>query len=466
MRENSSRSKHLDFIFLDIISVEVSFVLANLIRFRSDLMMESSEYSSLNLMILLLHLTIVFASEGYSGILRRGYAKEFKKTFFHNGALLTIALAILFFAKYSDIYSRLVLFYFFILNNVFMYLFRTLRKKFLLSATQKCRVNRQMLLVTYYEDAPALVKQLQSYHYNDFCLKGICILDSNHIGKFIEETEIVTDKEHLFAYLKNNVVDAVFIKCRESERKKLTDILYHMGISVHMCLDSFIEGIPNATIENINGTTVITAAMHQPTVRQQFIKRTLDICGSVVGLVLTGIIYVIFAPIILIQSPGTVFFKQVRVGKHGRRFYIYKFRSMYPDAEERKAELMAENQMSGHMFKLDNDPRVIPIGRFMRKTSLDEFPQFWNVLKGDMSLVGTRPPTEDEYEKYEMHHRSRLAIKPGLTGLWQVSGRSEITDFEEIVELDKKYIRTFCISQDIKILLKTVWVVLTGRGAK
>ena len=138
---------------------------------------------------------------------------------------------------------------------------------------------------------------------------------------------------------------------------------------------------------------------------------------------------------------------------------------MYPDAEARKAELMKENKMSGLMFKMDNDPRVFPIGRFMRKTSLDEFPQFWNVLKGDMSLVGTRPPTVDEYEQYELHHRSRLAIKPGLTGLWQISGRSDITDFEEVVELDKKYIRCFCISQDIKIIFKTIWVVLAGRGA-
>ena len=160
-----------------------------------------------------------------------------------------------------------------------------------------------------------------------------------------------------------------------------------------------------------------------------------------------------------------MFFSQERVGRNGRKFKIYKFRSMYPDAEERKKELMEKNKMQGLMFKMDDDPRIIPIGKFIRKTSLDEFPQFFNVLKGDMSLVGTRPPTVDEYEQYETHHRVRLAAKPGLTGMWQVSGRSDIVDFEEVVALDKKYIEEWNIGLDIRILLETVKVVLTGKGS-
>ena len=185
-------------------------------------------------------------------------------------------------------------------------------------------------------------------------------------------------------------------------------------------------------------------------------------------MLLTGIIFIFVAPIIYIKSPGPIFFKQVRIGKNGKKFNIYKFRSMYMDAEERKKDLMAQNDIKdGMMFKMDNDPRIIKgIGNFIRDYSLDEFPQFWNILKGDMSLVGTRPPTMDEWEKYELHHRKRLAIKPGLTGMWQVSGRSEITDFEEVVELDTKYIEQWSIGLDIKILFKTVTVVFTGSGAK
>jgi lipopolysaccharide/colanic/teichoic acid biosynthesis glycosyltransferase len=208
--------------------------------------------------------------------------------------------------------------------------------------------------------------------------------------------------------------------------------------------------------------------------KQLFIKRAMDIAGGLVGCLLTGIVFIFVAPAIYISSPGPIFFSQERVGKNGKKFKMYKFRSMYMDAEERKKELMKENRVSdGLMFKMENDPRVIGsekgpgkgIGNFIRKTSLDEFPQFFNVLKGDMSLVGTRPPTVDEWEKYELHHRARLAIKPGLTGMWQVSGRSEITDFEEVVKLDTKYISEWSFMLDIKILFKTVLIVLGQKGS-
>ena len=148
---------------------------------------------------------------------------------------------------------------------------------------------------------------------------------------------------------------------------------------------------------------------------------------------------------------------------------------MYRDAEKRKKELMAKNEMNGLMFKIEADPRIIGsgpdgtrhgLGWFIRKTSLDEFPQFWNVLKGDMSLVGTRPPTEDEWKQYKPYHRARLAVKPGLTGMWQVSGRSDITNFEDVVKLDMKYIKNWNLGMDVKILIKTVFVVLGGRGSK
>ena len=216
---------------------------------------------------------------------------------------------------------------------------------------------------------------------------------------------------------------------------------------------------------SVGGFTVISNSIVIASPIQLFLKRCMDIAGGIVGTILTGIIFLIFAPIIYIQSPGPIFFTQIRIGKNGRRFKIYKFRSMYMDAEERKKELMAQNKMNGLMFKMDNDPRIIPIGRFMRATSLDEFPQFINVLKGNMSLVGTRPPTEDEYIQYKDYHKRRLAVKPGITGMWQVSGRSNITDFEEVVALDSKYIEDWNIGKDIKILFKTIAVVFARKGS-
>ena len=154
------------------------------------------------------------------------------------------------------------------------------------------------------------------------------------------------------------------------------------------------------------------------------------------------------------------------MGKNGRIFSIYKFRSMYLDAEERKKELEQLNEMKGLMFKVENDPRITKVGNFIRKTSLDELPQFFNVLKGDMSLVGTRPPTIDEYEKYNLYYKRRLSMTPGLTGLWQVSGRSQITDFDNVVKYDLEYIDNWSLSLDIKIIMKTIAVVLLRRGSK
>ena len=145
---------------------------------------------------------------------------------------------------------------------------------------------------------------------------------------------------------------------------------------------------------------------------------------------------------------------------------MYKFRSMYTDAEARKKELLKDNEMEGLMFKMKDDPRITAVGRFLRKTSIDELPQFYNVLKGDMSLVGTRPPTEDEFEKYSPHYRRRLSITPGLTGMWQVSGRSDIKDFDDVVKLDLEYIDNWSLLLDLKILLQTIIVVFTGRGSK
>lgn len=219
-------------------------------------------------------------------------------------------------------------------------------------------------------------------------------------------------------------------------------------------------------IDRIGKYTVLSNAINISSTGQLFAKRTMDIIGGIVGTIFTGILFLFVAPAIYIKSPGPIFFKQTRIGQNGKKLKLYKFRSMYMDAEERKAELMKQNKIQdGMMFKIENDPRIIGgengkgIGNFIRKHSIDEFPQFINVLKGDMSLVGTRPPTEDEWVKYDLHHRKRMAIKPGITGMWQTSGRSDIIDFEEVVKLDAKYITNWSIGLDIKLILKTFFMI-------
>lgn len=283
----------------------------------------------------------------------------------------------------------------------------------------------------------------------------------------IAELPVIGKEEDVIPYIKANVVDEIYINTsREMKLENEVEKYIEAGITVHMKLLSMEKAAGYKCVENFAGATVLTTTFKSATARQLFMKRILDICGGIVGVILTGIVFIFVAPIIHHQSPGPIFFSQWRVGRNGRKFKIYKFRSMYMDAEERKKELMEHNQMDGFMFKMDNDPRIFPFGHFLRNSSLDEFPQFLNVLKGDMSLVGTRPPTVDEYEQYDLHHIRRVSIKPGLTGLWQVSGRSDITDFEEVVRLDTEYISDWRLSYDLKILFRTVGVVLMRRGSK
>lgn len=192
-------------------------------------------------------------------------------------------------------------------------------------------------------------------------------------------------------------------------------------------------------------------------------KRCLDILGAVVGLFLTALIFIPIAIAIYVDNPGPVLYSQVRCGWRGRQFRIWKFRSMVANAEQLKHTI--KNQASGHIFKNDNDPRITRVGRFLRRTSLDELPQFWNVLLGDMSLVGTRPPTVDEVKKYNNRHWRRLEVKPGITGEWQANGRSSVTNFEKIVSMDLRYQRRWSITYDIKLILKTIQAVLRRKGA-
>ena len=292
---------------------------------------------------------------------------------------------------------------------------------------------------------------------------------------------LVAAGDYVVEYLCREWVDEVFVNLplQSAQLDDLIRQLNEMGITVHIQLaDKLMVGTQRQFVERLGGYTVLTTSINTISTGELFVKRLFDIIGGLVGCVLTGILFLFLAPAIKIQSPGPVFFSQIRVGKNGKKFKLYKFRSMYTDAEERKAQLAAENRVTdGLMFKLDFDPRIIGcrqlpdgtvkkgIGNFIRDWSFDEFPQFWNVLKGDMSLVGTRPPTEDEWVRYELHHRSRLAIKPGITGMWQVSGRSNITDFEKVVELDRYYILNWSLGLDVKILFRTVPEVVKKNGS-
>ena len=218
----------------------------------------------------------------------------------------------------------------------------------------------------------------------------------------------------------------------------------------------------NSSLTQINAEANFEYKSIHPSIKNK-IKRSIDIIGALLGLVLTSLIMVIVAIAMAIFDPGPIFYSQIRCGLYGKTFRLWKFRSMVVDADELKHTVT--NEASGQIFKNANDPRITWLGRFLRCTSLDEFPQFWNVLKGDMSLVGTRPPTVDEVQYYQVHHWERLKVKPGITGEWQVYGRSKVKDFEEIVNLDILYQHKWSIVYDLKLIFKTILIVISRNGA-
>ena len=341
--------------------------------------------------------------------------------------------------------------------------------------------NRSLLIITTKEAAEKVVSNMEEHNYARFHIAGLAIIDENMVGSSFGGVTVVANRSTAPEYVCKEWIDEVFVVLSPNYGypKELMKELGETGVTIHLNLAKITnEPGKRQFIEKIGDYTVLTTSLNYSSAKQLCAKRCMDIAGGLAGCILTGVIFLFVAPIIYMQSPGPIFFSQERVGKNGKKFKMYKFRSMYMDAEERKAELMKDNKLGdGKMFKLDFDPRVIGnkvlpdgshktgVGDFIRRTSLDEFPQFYNVLRGDMSIIGTRPPLISETNLYELHHRARLAIKPGITGMWQVSGRSDITDFEEVVRLDKEYITNWNIGLDIKILFKTILVVFKKDGS-
>ena len=221
-----------------------------------------------------------------------------------------------------------------------------------------------------------------------------------------------------------------------------------------------------ASTSTVAATATKTARQLPPVIHPSascLIKRSIDILGSLIGLLVLALIAIPVAIAIKLESSGPIFYSQERYGLHGATFRIWKFRSMVANADDLKA--LIKNEVQGQLFKNENDPRITRVGQFLRRTSLDEFPQFWNVLKGDMSLVGTRPPTGDEVANYASHHWERLNVKPGITGQWQVSGRSSIKDFEEVVKLDLLYQELWNPIYDLRLIFRTVFHLLSRSDA-
>lgn len=378
-------------------------------------------------------------------------------------------LAAVIFLVDKDSYSR-ALYVLFLLIAFVLFMAERIGVRLVLGHARTRGFNTRNLLIVGTQQRAVRFHRLVEYHV-DWGLKvlGFLRIDDEPEQRFVEDHEVFGHVREVVEVCKRHPVDEV-VFCIPAH--SVVDVesylrdLEEIGVTVRMVLDFYDMRKSKRELSFFHDEIpMLTFHTKSLDAQQHFLKRLLDILGAMVGLTILAALLPFVAYFIKRDSPGPIFFSQNRVGENGRIFKCWKFRSMYLDAEERKKELLAQNEMKGAIFKIKDDPRIFPFGHLLRKTSLDELPQFWNVLKGEMSLVGTRPPTPDEVAQYENWQRRRISIKPGITGMWQVSGRNEIEDFDEICRLDLKYIDEWRLWLDIKLLFKTVKVVFLREGS-
>ncbi len=498
------KSKKL-YVIGDLLAIVLAFCLTTLARFASfqDLKLAFSNWAGF-LLFLGAYAMVFLFYQPKTDIDRRGRWEELRVVLSVNVFMALLAALALYLSDSRQAFPRSFYLLFFVFDCLCMYMARLYFKSLLFSYYDRPENKRKVLVCANDSNVIKVLHKLQTSGLYDKEIVGVAVLGDRNgglrgaasrnsdssallsasaeassdsalgVSRLYEVrrgrygTYMVSVEEPLDVYARKQVVDEAFLSLPDYDRKGLETLIQHfeaMGVNVHVSINTFGLTEREKAVENFGVYHVLTYAPRVFDSTELFLKRGMDILGALVGIVLTGILSIVVVPMIYLESPGPVIFKQTRIGLNGRRFKIYKFRSMYMDAEERKKELMAKNEMNGLMFKMKDDPRITKIGKFIRKTSIDEFPQFFNVLKGEMSLVGTRPPTEDEFLLYEERHKRRLSLKPGITGLWQVSGRSDIQDFEEVVKLDCEYIDNWSLWYDVKILVQTVLVVLLHRGA-
>ena len=359
----------------------------------------------------------------------------------------------------------------FFMGTVLMFLLRMLVKVYMKHRNGGKRTN-SILVITIKNRAEDTLSKAAAR--NDWMrrIDGIVITDEDMTGQSIEGFPVVANVHSMMRYIKNEIVDEVFIdvdyKTRESIKPMVME-LEDMGVIVNLkleILDSYKDF--DSKLGYIGAVPVITFANRIYDWKGMLVKRCIDILGAIVGLIVMFIAMIFVGPAIMIESPGPIFFKQKRVGKNGRYFEIYKFRSMYMDAEERKKDLMAQNEMSGLMFKMKDDPRITKVGKFIRKTSIDELPQFINVLKGDMSLVGPRPERPQFVEKFREEiprYMVKHQVRPGMTGWAQINGYRGDTSIRKRIEYDLYYIENWTVGLDFKILFLTCFKGFINKNA-
>lgn len=402
--------KHADFIIIDILCLQLSFILAHWFIFgRIQNPYNLPSYRYLAIVMFFAQIAVILFGSNYSGILRRGYLKEFKAVLQNALGILIVAVVFLFLIKNSEIVSRLQFGCTLVIYLVLDYALRELNKRriFRKSTGGKIKTGRSLVLITSGDLVDKAMEGLTSdLMYIDYFIAGIILMDGDKesVKGTYDDIPVIDLNKEAIGRIRSKWVDEVFIMQPSSMpiNKDLLNDLTDMGITVNYTLALFTDDDwPAMDLKKLGRYKVLTSSINFMSPQNALIKRMMDILGGIVGCIITGVLFIFIAPAIYAKSPGPIFFTQDRVGRNGKVFKMYKFRSMYLDAEERKAALMEQNKIEGGlMFKMDDDPRIIGsekkdkngkpigIGNKIREKSLDEFPQFINVLKGDMSLVG------------------------------------------------------------------------------
>ena len=453
---------------IDMAMIMVSFVIATYIRyFNFRDMRDKSMHFYIGVVLMLVGTVYHFALDASRDYIKRTIWREGTAVFKYVIFIAFGTIAVAYMLQLAEQFSRLVMLYFVIIDFILTLLVHQSFKGLLKTYWKSGDTAVKLLVVSEKDILMPTIRHLQHRIEINYSIVGAVCLDEDLTGEVIRGVEVISSRQDFIKKITPLALDEVLIHTPNISQNALNEMieaLGDMGVTVHYCVE--LPNIAGSTQVGTFGTySVVSYINGTGRYRALILKRAMDIAGGLVGMAITAIVTPFVALAIKLDSPGPVFFSQVRIGRNGRRFKIYKFRSMRTDAEEIKKNLEDQNEMNGLMFKIKDDPRITKVGAFIRKTSIDELPQFWNILKGDMSLVGTRPPTEDEFEKYTHHYRRRISMTPGLTGMWQVSGRSDIDDFDDVVKLDLQYIDNWSIGLDIRILIKTVGVVIFGRGA-
>ena len=454
----------------DIVIIVLSFITAYYFRFEITdfkIFLSQTEYIIFSSSYLILWIYLSNRFKLYDSKRISNFRYEVWDTGKTTMLCLTIAMILAFLIRQYPP-DRLFLIYLWLLQTGVLIFFR-LNLRLILSCIRHLGYNyRNVLLIGNNIRSEKIVKEFSVVSEYGLNVIGYIDINNGHASECLKELESLAQFDDFEKILKENVIDLVLItlpiKSCYTEMEKVIAICESVGVEVEIPVELFNLKISKSSLSTFNNNQFINYYTSPKMNWQMILKRLIDIVISLFLLILCLPLFIILPITIKATSPGPVFFKQRRVGFNGRIFTMLKFRTMAKDAESMKTDLMDLNVLKGPVFKIKNDPRATKVGRFLRKSSIDEIPQLINVLKGEMSLVGPRPPIPDEVDQYKLDDRRRLSMKPGITCLWQVCGRNEIP-FEEWMKLDRQYIDQWSLWLDFKILLKTIPAVLKGVGA-